>query len=524
MLYSSPAFAKYAEMKKTKDASGKDIIDPKASSQDFMMYLTDLQKAGSKSGDIQSILGSQVMLQWVNMQQAIKGFQDMGQINMEWAKQDPQKVADAIRWGTATPASPSAQSAWSSDTPPNIPLKPGTISYYANIAGTEAGKFGADMGKNAATWINAVTGTLGGFVRWVGEWAGPLGAGIAVVWLIYAGYKILTGQVKGHSGFFWSVMALLGGSGLMAGLKRFGIDIPDMTAWDAADKAKKLAEEAAAKAKALAGGSEAPKDGEKKWDEKPAETTGLTEAQKYLRASVTADKPLVERVNKAADIKWNASTAKFDDYINYIEKDLSNTPLSKIFPTDHTKSIFHDSVGTELSPSGTMGVKMLKRVMRAYLMGTGYDTLSGTGDTAGKAEKETFLKNMEITEDDIKTKKLSDILTRIQSKRSGGTKSTEIEKENGKPETTKPTETLKSHKIGGVDVEVGKNVQVSQFAVVYGEDWKEYVNNNSKLPKDTQGKFAIPLDSVIKIWDKIQRIGTVDYVEVKYWAETFYIW
>jgi hydroxymethylpyrimidine/phosphomethylpyrimidine kinase len=62
MLYSSPAFAKYAEMKKTKDASGKDIIDPKASSQDFMMYLTDLQKAGNKSGDLQSILGSQAML------------------------------------------------------------------------------------------------------------------------------------------------------------------------------------------------------------------------------------------------------------------------------------------------------------------------------------------------------------------------------------------------------------------------------------------------------------------------------
>lgn len=62
-------------------------------------------------------------------------------------------------------------------------------------------------------------------------------------------------------------MALLGGSGLMAGLKRFGIDIPDMTAGEAADKAKKAAEEAAEKAKKLAGGAgstDEKKDGEKK--------------------------------------------------------------------------------------------------------------------------------------------------------------------------------------------------------------------------------------------------------------------
>lgn len=97
MLYSSPSFAKYAEMKKTKDASGKEIIDPKASPQNFIAYIADIQKAGNKSGDITAILGSQAMFQGVNMQQAIKGFQDMGQVNAEWAKQDPQKVADAIR-------------------------------------------------------------------------------------------------------------------------------------------------------------------------------------------------------------------------------------------------------------------------------------------------------------------------------------------------------------------------------------------------------------------------------------------
>lgn len=59
MLYSSPSFQKYATDKKTADG----MISPNASSQDFITYLTDLQKAGNKSGDIATILGSQAMLQ-----------------------------------------------------------------------------------------------------------------------------------------------------------------------------------------------------------------------------------------------------------------------------------------------------------------------------------------------------------------------------------------------------------------------------------------------------------------------------
>ncbi len=63
MLYSSPSFKAYSEVKKVKDANGKDVIDPKANAQDFIMYLRDLQKAGNTNADIQSILGSQAMLQ-----------------------------------------------------------------------------------------------------------------------------------------------------------------------------------------------------------------------------------------------------------------------------------------------------------------------------------------------------------------------------------------------------------------------------------------------------------------------------
>ncbi len=531
MLYSSPSFAKYTEMRRAKDPmTGKESIDPNASPANFITYLTDLQKAGNKSGDIATILGSQAMLQWVNMQQAIKGFQDKGQVEAEWVKQDPKKVAEAIGWWVnltdTPPVAPWAPTIVPKS--PSTPPKPGTAEYYANIAGTEAGKFGADAGKNAGAVLGGIGNTLGWFVKWVWEWAGPLGAWVAVIGLLYAGYKLLTGQVNWHSGFFWSVMALLGWSGLMAGLKRFGIDIPDMTVWDAADKTKKIAEEATEKAKKLAGGSgttEEKKNEQKKWDEKPAETTGLTDAKKYLRTSITADKSLVERVNSAANIKWNTSTAKFDEYINYIEKDIADTPLSKIFPTDHTKSIFHDSINTELSPSSTIWVKIFKRVMRAYLMGTGYDTLSGTGDTAGKAEKEAFLKNMEITEDDIKNKKLSDILSRIQSKRSGGTKPTETKKEDDKPVTEKPAETLKFHKIAGVDMEVGKNVQLNSSVIARNEKW-EYLTG-SKVDKLKDAKwvenFGVLANSIVTLGDASIKIWTYNYIKIKYKGEDIFV-
>lgn len=73
------------------------MIDPKASPQDFMNYLQDLQKTGKKDGDVEAILKSQTLIQGVNMQQAIKGFQDLGQVG-EWAQKNEKllKQVDAL--------------------------------------------------------------------------------------------------------------------------------------------------------------------------------------------------------------------------------------------------------------------------------------------------------------------------------------------------------------------------------------------------------------------------------------------
>ena len=45
MLYSSPAFKEYASLKKVTAADGKELIDPRASTQDFLQYVQDLEKS-----------------------------------------------------------------------------------------------------------------------------------------------------------------------------------------------------------------------------------------------------------------------------------------------------------------------------------------------------------------------------------------------------------------------------------------------------------------------------------------------
>ncbi len=506
MLYSSPSFKEYANLKKTAD--GK--IDPKASTQDFMQYLKDLEKAGNKSGDIQTILQSGNILNGVNMPQAIKGFQDLGQVGT-WLEKN-QAVVTKVAQVTENV---SQQTPTGAKTASNVPTEPNnTLTGKLGAEGKTGGHFTWVAG-DAGKWLLHGVSDLFSLGKW--DPLATLGIWAALIYGIYKGFQKF-GFLGWIAALFW-IGAL---NNIEKIMWRAWVD-----SWDIAEKAKKLAQETAAKAKAeaekLTGGGtkNEKKDEEKKW----GETTGLTEAQKYFRNSITADKALVERVNKAADIKWNVSTAKFDDYINYIEKDIADTPLSKIFPIDHTKSIFHDSVNTELSPDSKMGTKMLKRVMRAYLVGTGYDTLSGTGDTGWKTEKETFLKNMEITEDDIKNKKLSDVLVRIQSKRSGGIKPTEAQKEDAKTNSNKPAETIKSHKIGNVDVEVGKNVQLDVLTVPRGAD-RELLSTSKLKKEKVEGieNFVLPKGSVVTLGDSVLEISSLNYVKVKYAWEEFYVY
>lgn len=124
---------------------------------------------------------------------------------------------------------------------------------------------------------------------------------------------------------------------------------------------------------------------------------------------------------------------------------------------------------------------------------------------------------MEITEDDIKNKKLSDVLVRIQSKRSGGIKPTEAQKEDAKTNSNKPAETIKSHKIGNVDVEVGKNVQLDVLTVPRGAD-RELLSTSKLKKEKVEGieNFVLPKGSVVTLGDSVLEISSLNYVKVKY--------
>lgn len=353
MLYSSPTFAKYAEMKKTKDASGKDIIEPKASSQDFMIYLTDLQKAGNKSRDIQSILGSQNMLTWVNMQQAIKGFQDMGQIG-QWIEKNPQIVQNAANAGNTQIDVISK----------NIAPTPVIMSSEPN--NTLTGKVAKD---GVTGWH--VTGIAWdaskGFVQGIGDvlslgkWdpLATLGIGAA---LIYGAYKVFQkfGFLRGLGTLF--------GLGAMNNIEkimgRFGVDVGD-----AAKKVKTAAEEATEKAKKLAediGSTEEKKDAAKK--EEPKETESQKPISNKIRTS-----PEFKAILDPTKLAEKKKNGDIEAYLNFINTDLKNINTDRfVNPKNSEHSIF--SIKSSLDPSiilpPNLDPAVLKSVMRMYMTGT----------------------------------------------------------------------------------------------------------------------------------------------------------
>ncbi len=501
MIYRSSEIGNYSAVYLEKD---KKSIKPETP-RNYIEYLRDTQKGKvslpndlaliQSQGSIDAILRDQNKVKWLMigtpfLTDAMKAMQA-----------DPSIAEAAQKAATNSPTITTATPSNTPQNPPSTPIAPKTNTPLPGWDQDPVNRTLAEIGQGFSWGLNKLMTTPGAF-SWL------LLATIAT--MIFGGFK------KG-------LMVFGGGIGLSGIVDIYDRNKNAIKAW--ATWVADAASEAAEKARKLAGGNgstEAWKEGDKKWDEKKDETTWLTEAQKYLRSSVTSDTVLKNKVDQLANTKGTPSPGKLDDYLNYIEKDLSDTPLSKIFPTEHTKSIFHDSANTELTPNTNLWVKMFKRVMRAYLVGTGYDTLSGAWDTQWKSEKEAFLKNMEITEDDIKNKKLSDILTRLQSKRSGGTKPVENPKEDPvkTPDAKKP-DVLKSHKIGNIDIDIGKNVQLKEWSVPRNEKWEPLIN--STIEKHANGSYFIPADSVVTLGDSAIKIGALTYIKIKYKGEDMFI-
>jgi hypothetical protein len=495
MLYSSPSFKAYAENKKTKDVAGKDIIDPKANAQDFMTYLRDLQKAGNKSRDIQSILWSGNFLQWVNMQQAIKWFQDMGQI-WEWMQKNP-----AAAWAAmdAVPgvAGASSTSPWKA-TPPSpaawAPARDVTWSENGMArAAWELGKWISGAFGKIASQPNAI---LGIFAAFLGTW-------------YFKDFKTAFGAVLGIFGITagWDIFSR----------NKDSLGQATQSAANAASSAGNAVAWAASSAAAAAGLPwAAPAAG-------PANAP-TNDFQKDLRKKVEAS-GIGAEVDKLAANKSLNKPGKLDDYLKFIEVDLKDIPLSKLFPTDHKKSIFFDNFDTEFSVDNKLSGKMLKRVLREYL--TGNQALTGNGDQLGIKEKDAFLALHKITPADIQNKKLSDILESVHKARTGWTSPAPATA----PAPAEPTTTnnnlspiASTIKIGNADKKPGENVQTSENVIVRKEDGNYYDNPNTRLPKDpVSQKIMIPKDGVVKIGDNTQKVNGHDYVAVEYKGEKVYV-
>ncbi len=268
--------------------------------------------------------------------------------------------------------------------------------------------------------------------------------------------------------------------------------------WGAADKASQVAQDTIGNNVPIAG---------------PGNTPSSYQAD--LRKKVEANPSLIQDIDKLTNAPSSKFSWKLDDYLKFIETDLREIPLSKLFPSDHKKTIFFDNFETEFSIGDKLSGKMLKRVLREYL--TGNQVVTWNWDKLGEKEKNDFLTLHKITPADIQSKKLSHIIESVHKARAWSAVPWQVQQ--APVSSLVPTR----HRIGSVDIDVGKNVQTNSVAIAYGADGKEYTNSQSKLPKDTNGKFHIPKDGVVKLGANVIKITWIDHLEIEYSGEKVYV-
>jgi hypothetical protein len=404
MLYSSPSFKAYSELKKTKDATGKDMIDPKASPQDFLHYLRELEKGGNTSTDIQSILKSHGMLQGVNMQQAIRGFQDLGQVG-EWAERNEatlKKIQSVVTSGWVVAGAPEA--------PKSVgPTEPNT-TYTGKL--TKDGVTGGKVTGFVGDGVKGLTSGIGDIMS-LGKWDPLATLGIGAV-LAYGVYKAF--QKFGFLGGFGALFGVGLLNNLEKAMGRLGIDVGDV-----AGKVKKAGEEAvvgAVWAVKWASDTPPPAKAPATAPAKTLDTAKLTPTQLKWYQWVEKYESRIQwaiSMRQKVDAKVNGS---LKDYIDFIHsEDFQNQKLSAlIFTTDSVKSLFTESKATEFSVTrpANLDPAILKLVLRAYI-GNPIDP-SGNPNTAdwGKKEKEDFLKKSGI-DATWKDKTFTELITKVHA-------------------------------------------------------------------------------------------------------------
>lgn len=507
LLYGSQAFKSYSEQKVTKDAQWKLVIDPKATPQDFLEYVEKLKKAGQNSPDITSLLASASMLESVDFQQAIKWFQDLGQVSA-FAEKNPGMLAAV---STTLNTASSQGSSWT-------PAKKETNT---TITGQLAWN-GVTGGKVTSTLSLAGQGLTQGFGDLMklgkGDPIATLGIGAALFYGVYKMFK--------QFGFFGGIAGFLG-LGAINNWEKIGGNFSG--AWKTVEE---ILDKASDKIDQIRW---------KTWSDvtppvQPAESTDaskkLTDDQVYLREQIMQNTSVIASVNyvsQTAKKYKKPETGEMEDYLQFIEIDLKDKPLNQLFPQDHKESIFYDNFNTPISVPDKLSKKMLKKVLLVYLGGANMDQLSGEWDTLGASDKDKFLRIYGITTDDIKNKNFSDILARVHQKRKesngSATPSTSISTAQitSTPSTTPPvTPSDAILKFWEKKMGVGERIRVKiPQATVYNAQGGNPAL--SILKQDSSKKAYLELDSVLKIAGPIEIIQGVECVKVTYSNNEMYI-
>lgn len=496
MIYRSSEIKSYSDIYINAD---KRSIQPETP-RNYLEYLTDAQGRGGKpqNPNDQALLESRSAIQSIlSNPQKVKGIivgTPFLASALEIVANDPKLQSAATQAAAGTPwAVP--QSRWvQTPTAPTSPPSPSTpLPEWSTDPVTRTF---SEIGQWFSGGINKIMSTPGAF-------GGLLIASIAT-W-IFGDFK------KG-------LMVLAGGfwlSGIVDRFQKNGVNL-GQTAQSAANTTSNAVAWAASSAAAAVGLSTAPAP-----TNIPAPSPFQSDLRKKVEASgIGAD------VDRLANIKWSKYPWKLDDYLKFIEIDMKDIPLSKLFPADHKKSIFYPDGEPDFSVDKKLAPVMLKKILREYL--TWSKNLTGTGDKAGEIEKEAFFKQHNLTSADIQNKKLSDILSSVHQARTSWTPvatpapvATPVA--TPAPAPAPAVAPITKHKIGNMDVDVGKSVQTNIATFAFGADGKEYINTTSKLPKDTNGKLHIPKDGVVKLWANVLKINWVDHVEVEYSGEKVYV-
>lgn len=370
MLYASPSFQDYAGLHKRKDASGRELIDPKASMSDFIQYLQDKKNAGEVSPDVMNISQSASMLQGVNMQEAIRNYRDIGLANT-WVENNP-KVVELIAWtlrNSAEIKSPtSLQDSPSQKSAEQITVLPETNTTITGKL-TRDGVTGWNITgavKDSSQWLVQGIGDILSLGKW--DPIAQLGIGAALIYGVYKAFQKF---------WFLGGVATLFGVGAMNNIDkilwRFGVG----SVSEGIDKAGKNIGEVTDNIKNRVSGEpekeEAKKNEEKKENNgtitKTKETPLEGEAQK-IASDPIRQSPEFQKQLDPERIKNSRYKANMEEYLKYINQNLKDTPINTIIaPKDKKNGIFYDGPSLEQNIPENMDPTIFKTMMRMYFTG-----------------------------------------------------------------------------------------------------------------------------------------------------------